>query len=88
VANTSLDKLVAQREELDRQIETIKQQERQQVIAQVREQMALYGIKPEDLRLRRRKQRSDIGVPRKKGVKKVIARKKPGRKAAAKQEAA
>lgn len=80
-AAPKLQDLVARREELDRQIEQLRQQQRGDVIRHIRELMEQFSLSVDDLR-KKRKPRSDIGKPRGKRspAKKVAA--KAARKAA------
>jgi DNA-binding protein H-NS len=49
MTNPGYRALLAQREALEKQIEELKNAERGDAIDWIRDQMALYGIKPEDL---------------------------------------
>ena len=53
MTNPGYRALLAQREALEKQIEELKNAERGDAIDWIRDQMALYGIKPEDLEPRR-----------------------------------
>jgi DNA-binding protein H-NS len=53
MTNTGYRALLAQREALEKQIEALKNEERGDAIDWIREQMALYGMKPEVLAERR-----------------------------------
>src|ERR1700712_437762 len=53
MTNTGYRALLAQREALEKQIEELRNAERGDAIEWIREQMALFGVKPEDLVLRR-----------------------------------
>jgi len=64
MTNTGYRALLAQREALDKQIEALKNEERGDAIDWIREQMALYGMEPEDLAERRgpRKQSGPVAA--------------------------
>jgi hypothetical protein len=83
---TSLNKLVELREQLEANIERLKQKNRVEVIAAVREVIAEYDITELELAGRKRGPRSDKGVPRG-AVKAAKAKGKPGRKPGAKPAA-
>lgn len=74
-----LQELLAKRAKLDEDIEALRAQVLAEVVGSMREQMTTYGISLKDLLGRKRKVRSDKGVPRKRAAHKNAAAKKAAR---------
>jgi len=63
MTNTGYRALLAQREALEQQIEELRNAERGDAIEWIREQMALFDVKPEDLESRRGRSPKKQSVP-------------------------